>query len=60
MNAEAMIEAAMKRRTEKGLRLEFIVPDRDPSDTFITYCTDEAHKAETLRRAAAKGFKLVS
>jgi hypothetical protein len=60
MNANAIIEAAMARRTDKGLRLEFVVPDRGPDDTFTTYCKDEAHKAETLRRAAAKGWKLVA
>lgn len=60
MNANAILEAAMARRTEKGLRLEFIVPDRGRNDTFTTYCTDEAHKARAIKAAAAKGWTLVS
>jgi hypothetical protein len=57
-NAEHAAAAAMTRRTQQGFRLEFRIPDR--ADTFTKYCVSEADKADTLRRATAKGWTLVS
>lgn len=51
------LAAAIARRTEAGLRLEFVVPGQ--ADTFTCYAKDEDQKAAWLSKYAAKGWTLV-
>jgi hypothetical protein len=53
-----LILAAMKARTEKGLRCEWFIPAEQR--TFTAFAKDEAQKAAWLADAAAKGWELVS
>lgn len=54
----ATILAAMKARTEKGLRLEWFIPAEQRN--FTAFAKDEAQKAAWLAKAEADGWQLVS
>ena len=56
-----ILEAAMKRRTAQGFRLEFRIPaPQNRGDTFTKYCVSEADKADTMRRTLKQGWTLVA
>jgi hypothetical protein len=57
MTGEQIVQKAMARRAELGLRLRFKVPDR--ADAVDFYAKDEAQKAAWLKDAARKGWVLI-
>lgn len=52
-----ILEMAMRRRADAGLRLEFVVPGRD--DTFVCYAKDETQKQAWLASYSKRGWMLV-
>jgi hypothetical protein len=56
-DSEEILSLAMRRRTEKGLRLEWFIPADDRN--FVAYAKDEAQKQAWLAKAKANGWRLV-
>jgi len=56
-DSEEILSLAMRRSTEKGLRLEWFIPAENRN--FVAYAKDEAQKQVWLARAKANGWRLV-
>jgi hypothetical protein len=58
MTGQSIVAAVMAKRTEAGLVLRFVIPDR--ADIFVCYPKDDAQKIAWLANAARKGWKVAS
>lgn len=52
----ALLARTMNKRTDAGLRLAFLIPDR--AEPFVCYPRDHAQKARWTESAKAKGWTL--